>query len=110
MYYTEHTVKSFDGTPLYVRESGDKDRPLLLLIHDGPIGFGFGPRFFGSLMPQMRPCSALTMDASSVSCSVQMASGLSARMMRQSEGSCTTNAAMWRALCPPDTAASRSMP
>ena len=41
MYYTEHTVKSFDGTPLYVRESGDKDRPLLLLIHGGSTDADF---------------------------------------------------------------------
>ena len=41
MYYTEHTVKSFDGTPLYVRESGDRDKPLLLLIHGGSTDADF---------------------------------------------------------------------
>lgn len=35
MYYKEETIKSFDGTPLYVRVSGDTDKPLLLLIHGG---------------------------------------------------------------------------
>jgi pimeloyl-ACP methyl ester carboxylesterase len=41
MNYTEHTVKSFDGTPLYVRESGDRDKPLLLLIHGGSTDADF---------------------------------------------------------------------
>lgn len=31
MYYREPSFQSFDGTPLYVRESGTG--PLLLLIH-----------------------------------------------------------------------------
>ena len=37
MYYIEHTVKSFDGTPLYVRESGEKDRPLLLFVNEWSV-------------------------------------------------------------------------
>ena len=41
MYYKERTIPSFDGTPLYVRESGDKDRPLLLLIHGGSTDADF---------------------------------------------------------------------
>ena len=35
MYYKEHLIKSFDGTTLYVRESGESAKPLLLLIHGG---------------------------------------------------------------------------
>ena len=41
MYYTETTVQSFDGTSLYVRESGDRDKPLLLLIHGGATDSDF---------------------------------------------------------------------
>lgn len=41
MYYTEHTVKSYDGTSLYVRESGERDKPLLLLIHGGATDSDF---------------------------------------------------------------------
>lgn len=39
MYYTEPHFKSFDGTPLYVRESGKG--PLLLLIHGGATDADF---------------------------------------------------------------------
>ena len=41
MYYREQTIPSFDGTPLYVRESGDTDKPLLLLIHGGSTDADF---------------------------------------------------------------------
>lgn len=41
MYYKEHTVNSFDGTPLYVRESGETGKPLLLLIHGGATDADF---------------------------------------------------------------------
>lgn len=41
MYYKEHNVRSFDGTPLYVRESGEKDKPLLLLVHGGSTDADF---------------------------------------------------------------------
>ncbi|MBO4382936.1 MAG: alpha/beta fold hydrolase [Clostridia bacterium] len=41
MYYKEQTVKSFDGTPIYVRESGESDKPLLLLIHGGATDSDF---------------------------------------------------------------------
>lgn len=41
MYYQEQTIRSFDGTPLYVRESGGSDKPLLLLIHGGATDSDF---------------------------------------------------------------------
>ncbi len=41
MYYEERTVRSFDGTNLYVRESGERDKPLLLLIHGGATDSDF---------------------------------------------------------------------
>lgn len=41
MYYTEHRVPSFDGAELYVRECGDRDKPLLLLIHGGSTDADF---------------------------------------------------------------------
>lgn len=41
MYYQERTIKSFDGTPLYIRESGEFDKPLLLLIHGGATDSDF---------------------------------------------------------------------
>lgn len=41
MYYTEQTIRSFDGTSLYVREAGQKDAPLLLLIHGGSTDADF---------------------------------------------------------------------
>lgn len=41
MYYREHLIESFDGTPLYVRESGEAGKPLLLLIHGGATDADF---------------------------------------------------------------------
>ena len=41
MYYKEQSVRSFDGTTLYVRESGEKDKPLLVLIHGGSTDADF---------------------------------------------------------------------
>lgn len=41
MYYSEQYIKSYDGTTLYVRESGEKDRPLLVLIHGGSTDADF---------------------------------------------------------------------
>lgn len=41
MYYTEQHIHSFDGTRLYVRESGEKTKPLLVLIHGGSTDADF---------------------------------------------------------------------
>ncbi len=41
MYYEERTIASFDGTPIYIRESGDISKPLLLLIHGGSTDADF---------------------------------------------------------------------
>lgn len=41
MTYEEKEFVSFDGTKLYIREYGEKDKPLLLLIHGGATDADF---------------------------------------------------------------------